>query len=70
MTNSDYNDPFRTVETDDIKPPPHYREGRSQQLTGDTGRQGPSGRRVLIVLVVSLFAAFAAWGVGGMFHWW
>lgn len=70
MTNGDYNDPFRTVETDNIKPPPHYREGRTQHLTGDTGRQGPSGKRVLIVLVASLLATFVAWGLVDAFHWW
>lgn len=70
MTDGDYKDPFRSVETDNIEPPPHYREGRSQQLTGDTGRQGPSGRRVLIVLVASLIATVVVWGLGGMLHWW
>ena len=52
---------FREVEPDNIQPPPHYREGQSQPLTSDTGRQGPSGVRVLVVLVASLAGVVALW---------
>ena len=64
------NDGLREVEPDNIQPPPHYREGRSQNLTSDTGRQGPSGVRVLVVLLASLAAAVAAWVIGGLLHLW
>ena len=46
-----------TVEDDDIRPPPHYREGGPPQIvTADTARQGPKGSRVLVILVCSLIA--------------
>ena len=46
------------VEEDNIKPPPHYREGGPPQvITADTARQGPKGVRVLVVLAVSLVLA-------------
>ena len=46
------------VEEDNIKPPPHYREGGPPQvITADTARQGPKGVRVLVVLAVSLILA-------------
>jgi hypothetical protein len=64
------NDGLREVEPDNIQPPPHYREGRSQKLTSDTGRQGPSGVRVLVVLLASLAAAIAVWVIGGLLHMW
>jgi len=70
MANDDIKNPFRSVEPDDVEPPPHYREGRPQKLTTDTGRQGPSGWRVLVVLVLSLVIAIIFWGVGGVLHWW
>jgi hypothetical protein len=70
MAKSSENDGFREVEPDNIQPPPHYREGRSQNLTSDTGRQGPSGVRVLVVLLASLVAAFAVWIVAGAMHLW
>jgi hypothetical protein len=69
MTSND-EDRFRVVEPDNIERPPHYREGRTQMLTGDTGRQGPSGRRVLVVLVLSLIAILLIWAANGMLHWW
>lgn len=51
----------RTVEDDNIRPPPHYREdGPPQIVTSDTVRQGPLGKRVLVVLLVSLTAAAIA----------
>jgi hypothetical protein len=47
-----------TIEEDDIRTPPHYREGGPPQIvTGDTVRQGPLGRRVLAVLLLSLLGA-------------
>ena len=58
------------IEPDNIKPPPHYREGRSQVLTTDTGRQGPGGARVLVVLVLSLAVVTIAWIIGGFFSLW
>ena len=61
MASSRENDGFREVEPDNIQPPPHYHEGQSQNLTSDTGRQGPSGVRVLTVLVASLAGAVALW---------
>ncbi len=64
------NDGLREVEPDNIQTPPHYREGQSQNLTSDTGRQGPSGVRVLIVLLASLAAAVAVWVIGGLLHLW
>jgi hypothetical protein len=64
------NDGLRKVEPDNIQAPPHYREGRSQNLTPDTGRQGPSGGRVLVVLLASLAAAVAVWVIGGLLHLW
>jgi hypothetical protein len=51
------------VEPDNIETPPPYREGQQQFITGDTGRQGPSGIRVLIVLGVSLLLTMIVWGV-------
>ena len=51
------------IEPDNIETPPPYREGRHQIITGDTGRQGPSGVRVLIVLSASLFLAVIVWAV-------
>lgn len=70
MASSGENDNFREVEPDNIQPPPHYREGRSQNLTSDTGRQGPSGVRVLVVLVTSMVAAFVVWVIGDLLNWW
>ncbi len=67
---SDNDDGFRQVEPDNIAPPPHYREGRPQILTSDTGRQGPSGFRVLIVLVASLAATLIIWGAGSLLNLW
>ena len=67
---SNVEDRFRVVEPDDIERTPPYREGRRQGLTGDTGRQGPSGRRVLVVLVLSLTPFLLIWAASGMFHWW
>ncbi|MGO9391395.1 hypothetical protein [Rhodoblastus sp.] len=64
------NDEMREVEPDNIKTPPHYREGSEQVVTGDTVRQAPSGWRVLVVLVTSLLAVAIVWLVGGMFGWW
>jgi hypothetical protein len=61
MATSRENDGFREVEPDNIKAPPHYREGRSQNLTPDTGRQGPSGIRVLVVLLASMAGVVALW---------
>jgi hypothetical protein len=50
------------IEDDDIRPPPHYREGGpAQVITADTARQAPSGRRVLLMLLASLFAVAVAW---------
>jgi hypothetical protein len=57
------------TEDDNIRQPPHYREGGPPQVvTADTARQGPSGWRVLIVLVVGLIAAGIAWVVFGQFY--
>jgi hypothetical protein len=65
MSNADPNDnALHEVETDQIKPPPAYREGQHQEITPDTGRQGPSGYRVLIVLVASLASVIVLWGIG------
>jgi hypothetical protein len=53
-----------TVEDDNIRPPPHYREGGPQQIvTSDTARQGPKGRRVLVMLVCSLIAIGIAFAI-------
>ena len=53
-----------TVEDDDIRPPPHYREGGPPQIvTADTARQGPKGSRVLVILVCSLIAIGIAFGL-------
>ena len=58
-----------TVEDDNIRPPPHYREGGPPQvITADTARQGPPGWRVLIVLVGSLIAAAIAWAVIAIYY--
>lgn len=58
-----------TVEEDNIRPPPHYREGGPPQVvTADTVRQGPSGWRVLIVLVGSLIAAGIVWVAIGLMY--
>lgn len=52
------------IEDDNIRPPPHYREGGPPQvLTADTARQGPKGYRVLWVLLGSLALAVVAWVV-------
>jgi hypothetical protein len=69
MSNANPNDGFRNdglheVEPDQIKPPPAYRDDRRQEMTPDTGRQGPSGYRVLIVLGTSLAAIILLWGIG------
>jgi hypothetical protein len=54
--------PNTTVEKDNIRPPPHYREGNPPQvLTSDTARQGPKGRRGLAILIASLVAVGIAW---------
>jgi hypothetical protein len=63
MARLDLNNGDGNVERDNIETPPPYREGRSQIITGDTGRQGPSGVRVLIVLGVSLLLTVIVWGV-------
>jgi hypothetical protein len=53
-----------TVEDDNIRPPPHYREGGPPQvLTADTARQGPRGSRVLVILVCGLVAVAIAFGL-------
>lgn len=53
-----------TVEDDNIRPPPHYREGGPQQVvTSDTARQGPKGPRVLVILVCSLIAIGLAFAI-------
>ena len=64
------NEGMQKVEPDNIKAPEHYHEGRSQLLTTDTGRQGPSGFRVLVVLVASLAAAAILWIIGAFFGLW
>ncbi|MGA2044552.1 MAG: hypothetical protein ABSG83_14420 [Roseiarcus sp.] len=52
------------VEGDDIRPPPHYREGGPPQVaTADTARQGPRGGRVLIILMCSLVGIVVAFGL-------
>jgi hypothetical protein len=52
------------VEEDNIRQPPHYREGGAPQvITADTARQGPRGNRVLIILVCSLVAIAIAFGL-------
>jgi hypothetical protein len=51
----------RTIERDNIRPPPHYREdGPPQIITSDTARGGPLGMPVLVVLLSSLTAAAIA----------
>ena len=70
MAKNSENDAFSEVEPDNIQNPPHYREGHSQNLTSDTGRQGPSGVRVLVVLLASLAGTLAVWIVGGALHLW
>ena len=51
-------DSNHTVELDNIQPPPHYHpETGPQNITSDTARQGPLGRRVLVVLVAAVIAA-------------
>jgi hypothetical protein len=57
------DDGDRQIESDNIKPPPPYREGRRQFITGDTGRQGPSGFRVLVVLSASLLLTMIVWAL-------
>jgi hypothetical protein len=58
-----------TVEEDNVRPPPHYREGGPPQVvTADTARQGPSGRRVLIVLLASLVVAGLVWAAISLFY--
>jgi hypothetical protein len=53
-----------TVENDNIRPPPHYREGGPPQIvTSDTARQGPKGSRVLVMLVCSLIAIGVAFAL-------
>ncbi len=53
-----------TVEDDNIRPPPHYRErGPPQIVTSDTVRQGPKGTRVLVILACSLVAVSVAFGL-------
>jgi len=69
MAEAGNKDRNRQVEPDEMKPPPHYREGRRQVITTDTARQGPGGVRVLIVLGVSLVAAMIIWGVGHGLNW-
>lgn len=50
------------IEEDDIRPPPPYREGGPpQQITPDTARQGPLGKRVLVVLICSMTALVILW---------
>jgi hypothetical protein len=56
------------TEDDHIRPPPHYRpDGPPQIITGDTARQAPSGRRVLVMLIASLFAVAVAWAAIELF---
>lgn len=56
------NEGIRTVEEDDVRPPPHYRpDGPPQVVTADTARQAPLGGRVLWVLVGSLVLIGVAW---------
>lgn len=56
------------IENDNIRTPPHYREGAPPQVvTADTARQGPAGGRVLMVLAGAMalcVLAFVAlmWG--------
>jgi hypothetical protein len=59
-------DAIRTVEEDDVVPPPMYHEdGPPQVVTADTARQGPLGTPVLWVLVIAIALAaagmIAAW---------
>src|ERR1700733_6824998 len=64
MENLEKEDSIRSVEEDDIRPPPHYRpDGPAQVVTADTGREGPPGRRALAVLIGSLVIIGVAWVV-------
>jgi hypothetical protein len=56
--------PNTTIETDNVTPPPHYREAEPPEIiTSDTARQGPKGRRGLAILIASLVAIGIAWAI-------
>ena len=63
MTKLVQQDSNRTIEEDNIVPPPMYRgDGRPQVVTADTARQAPLGKPVLWVLLAALVLV----GVGMM----
>ena len=65
MTKLVEQDANRTIEEDNIVPPPMYRDGRPQIVTADTARQAPLGKPVLWVLIGALVLV----GVGLMAVW-
>ena len=55
MTKLVEQDSNRTIEEDNIVPPPMYSgDGRPQVVTSDTARQAPLGKPVLWVLIAGL----------------
>ena len=54
-------DSIHTVESDNIRPPPHYNAANGPQVvTSDTARAGPMGRPVYWVLIASMAAVIIA----------
>ena len=72
MTKLVDQDDGRTIEEDNIVPPPMYNGVSPQVVTADTARQGPLGKPVVWVLavavvlaVVGLMAAYMLSGTPG-----
>ena len=55
------------IEPDNVQPQPPQGRGESPTITGDTARQGPSGRRVLYVVAFSAIGAFLAMAIIWLF---
>ena len=56
------------IEPDHVQPAPRDGRGEAPVVTGDTARQGPSGRRVLYVLVLGMLGAFVLMALAYSFH--
>lgn len=48
------------IEPDNTEAPPKHTNANPAEVTGDSARQGPAGRRVLYVLMASFAMAVAA----------
>ncbi|MGY6249862.1 hypothetical protein ACXIUS_20325 [Bosea thiooxidans] len=56
-----------SIEPDHNRPPPHHSDAHPANLTTDSARQGPKGKRILYVLAGTVFGSIIV--VGAIFLW-